>query len=122
MRMIDLIERKKRGGALSEKEIRYFIKGFTSGEIPDYQAAALLMAICFMGMTDQEIAWMTDAMACSGDRVDLSSIPGIKVDKHSTGGIGCWQRTTGSCSSPEILFIRRRSMWRWHRTVRFRSC
>ena len=88
MRMIDLIERKKRGGALSEKEIRYFIKGFTSGEIPDYQAAALLMAICFTGMTDQEIAWMTDAMACSGDRVDLSSIPGIKVDKHSTGGIG----------------------------------
>ena len=54
MRMIDLIERKKRGGALSEKEIRYFIKGFTSGEIPDYQAAALLMAICFMGMTDQK--------------------------------------------------------------------
>ena len=88
MWMIDLIERKKRGGALSEKEIRYFIKGFTSGEIPDYQAAALLMAICFTGMTDQEIAWMTDAMACSGDRVDLSSIPGIKVDKHSTGGIG----------------------------------
>lgn len=53
MRMIDLIERKKRGGALSEKEIRYFIKGFTSGEIPDYQAAALLMAICFTGMTDR---------------------------------------------------------------------
>ena len=88
MRMIDLIERKKRGKELREEEIRYFIEGFTDGRIPDYQAAAFLMAVCFTGMTDREIAWMTDAMARSGDQVDLSSIPGVKVDKHSTGGVG----------------------------------
>lgn len=88
MRMIDLIEKKKRGKELSEEELRFFIEDFTVGRIPDYQASAFLMAVCFTGMTDREIAWMTDAMAQSGDQVDLSSIPGIKVDKHSTGGVG----------------------------------
>lgn len=88
MRMIDLIERKKRGGELSEEELCDFIEGFAAGKIPDYQAAAFLMAVCFTGMTDREIAWMTGAMARSGDQVDLSSIPGVKVDKHSTGGVG----------------------------------
>ena len=88
MHMIELIEKKKRGQALSDAEISYIVRGAADGSIPDYQFAAFLMAVCFTGMTDQEIAWMTDAMACSGDQVDLSDIPGIKVDKHSTGGVG----------------------------------
>lgn len=88
MRMYDLIEEKKRGGALSDKEIAYMIQGFTAGEIPDYQMAAMLMAIYFQGMTDDEITAMTMEMARSGDMVDLSAIEGIKVDKHSTGGVG----------------------------------
>ncbi len=88
MRMYDLIEKKKRGGALSEKEIAYMIQGFTAGEIPDYQMAAMLMAIYFQGMTDDEITAMTMEMARSGDMADLSAIKGIKVDKHSTGGVG----------------------------------
>lgn len=88
MRMYDLIEEKKRGGALSDREIAYMIQGFTAGEIPDYQMAAMLMAIYFQGMTDDEITAMTMEMARSGDMVDLSAIEGIKVDKHSTGGVG----------------------------------
>ena len=86
--MYDVINHKKHGGALSDEEIRFFINGFTHGEIPDYQASALLMAICLQGMDEHETAVLTDAMLHSGDIADLSSIPGIKVDKHSTGGVG----------------------------------
>ena len=88
MRMYDLIEKKKRGEALSEEEIRYMVRGFVDGTIPDYQMAAMLMAIYFQGMNDGEIAYLTLEMARSGDMVDLSPIAGVKVDKHSTGGVG----------------------------------
>ena len=88
MRMYDIISHKKLGMALSSEEILFFVDGFTKGEIPDYQAAALLMAICLNGMDENETAALTQIMAISGDVADLSSIPGIKVDKHSTGGVG----------------------------------
>lgn len=88
MRMLDLILKKKRGEPLSREEISSFIQGYTQGEIPDYQVSALMMAICFQGMNREETAQLTMAMAHSGDRIDLSGIPGLKVDKHSTGGVG----------------------------------
>lgn len=88
MRMIDLIEKKRDGGALTKEEINFFISGYTNGSIPDYQASALLMTIFYQDMTDEEITNLTLAMANSGDVIDLSSIEGIKVDKHSTGGVG----------------------------------
>lgn len=88
MRIVDVINKKKHGESLSKAEIDFFIEGYTKGEIPDYQASALLMAIYFKGMEAQEIADLTDAMVRSGDQVDLSRIEGIKVDKHSTGGVG----------------------------------
>lgn len=88
MRMYDLIENKKKGMALTKEEISYMVKGFVNGEIPDYQMSAMLMAIYFQGMNDQEITYLTLEMAHSGDTVDLSPIEGIKVDKHSTGGVG----------------------------------
>jgi len=88
MRMYDIISHKKQNMALSNEEILFFVDGFTKGEIPDYQAAALLMAICLNGMDENETAILTHVMAVSGDMADLSSIPGIKVDKHSTGGVG----------------------------------
>jgi len=88
MRMYDLIEKKKNGQSLSQEEIHHMIQAFVQGEIPDYQMSAMLMAIYFRGMDDQETTNLTMEMARSGDMVDLSAIQGVKVDKHSTGGVG----------------------------------
>lgn len=88
MRMIDIIEKKRNGKELATEEINFFVKGYTEGTIPDYQASALAMAIYFQDMSDREIADLTIAMVHSGETLDLSAIPGIKVDKHSTGGVG----------------------------------
>ena len=88
MRMYDLIMKKRNGGKLSKEEIGYMVEGFTAGEIPDYQMSAMMMAVYFMGMDEEETLHLTMAMACSGDMLDLSGIQGIKVDKHSTGGVG----------------------------------
>lgn len=88
MRMYDIIHKKRNGGELSEKEIKFFVNGYTDGSIPDYQASALCMAIYFRGMSADETAALTLAMADSGDRIDLSGIGGFTVDKHSTGGVG----------------------------------
>lgn len=88
MTMYDLILKKKRGEELTNEEICYMISGYTKGDIPDYQMSAMMMAICFQGMTPEETKNLTLAMAESGDVLDLSEIEGIKVDKHSTGGVG----------------------------------
>ena len=88
MRTVDLIQRKRDGEELAPEEIQFLIEGYTSGDIPDYQMAAFLMAVYFSGMTDRELSRLTESMLRSGDTVDLSSVPGIKVDKHSTGGVG----------------------------------
>lgn len=88
MRMYDVIMKKRNGGVLTDEEIKFFIDGYTKGEIPDYQASAFMMAVYFQGMNNHETSVLTRFMAESGDTVDLSAIPGIKVDKHSTGGVG----------------------------------
>src|SRR6202789_443996 len=88
MRTVDLIHRKRDGEELSVKEIAFLVDGYTSGAIPDYQMSAFLMATFFSGMTDREVSALTDRMIGSGEHIDLSGIPGMKVDKHSTGGVG----------------------------------
>lgn len=88
MRTVDLIHRKREGEELSAEEIQFLVDGYTRGEIPDYQISAFLMAVFFSGMSDREVSALTEQMIGSGSLVDLSSVEGIKVDKHSTGGVG----------------------------------
>ena len=88
MRVYDIIEKKKHRLPLSEEEIRFFANGVASGEIPDYQAAALLMAICLCGMNEEETFFLTAAIAESGDTIDLSAFGEYTADKHSSGGVG----------------------------------
>ena len=88
MRTVDLITRKRDGEELTPEELEYLIQGYTSGEIPDYQMSAFLMATVFSGMEDREVSSLTESMMRSGQMIDLSEVPGIKVDKHSTGGVG----------------------------------
>nr|MDE5994129.1 thymidine phosphorylase [Oscillospiraceae bacterium] len=88
MRMYDIIENKRNGRELSEEEINFFVKGYTDGSIPDYQASAFCMAVYFRGMTEKETVILTEAMANSGDTVDLSMFGNLSADKHSTGGVG----------------------------------
>lgn len=88
MRMVDVIDQKRNGGVLSDEQLQFFVDGVVDGSLPDYQISALLMAIYFQGMMDREQTQLTMKMMHSGERLDLSKIPGIKVDKHSTGGVG----------------------------------
>lgn len=88
MRMVNVIDQKRNGGVLSDEQLQFFVDGVVDGSLPDYQISALLMAIYFQGMTDREQTQLTMKMMHSGERLDLSKIPGIKVDKHSTGGVG----------------------------------
>ena len=88
MRTVDLIQRKRDGGELSPEEISYLVDGYTRGEIPDYQMSAFLMAVFFANMTDREVSRLTESMMHSGETLDLSEVAGVKVDKHSTGGVG----------------------------------
>src|SRR4051812_19669071 len=85
---VEIIRKKRDGSALSEEEIGAFVRGYTQGQVPDYQAAALLMAIFLRGLDGEELRALTEAMLRSGEVIDLSDVPGQKVDKHSTGGVG----------------------------------
>ena len=87
MRMVDLIIKKREGAALSREEIAFWIDGYVNGVIPDYQTSAMTMAILFRGMNEEEVVNLTDLMEHSGDTLDLSNLKGVKVDKHSTGGM-----------------------------------
>ena len=86
--MVDLIIKKRQGEALSREEIAFWIDGYVNGVIPDYQTSAMTMAILFRGMSEEEVINLTDLMEHSGDTLDLSNLKGVKVDKHSTGGVG----------------------------------
>ncbi|MDD4075409.1 MAG: thymidine phosphorylase, partial [Eubacteriales bacterium] len=88
MRMVDLILKKRAGGTHTQAELNYIIDAYVKGDIPDYQMAAWMMAVCFQGMTEEETVWLTGQMTYSGDTVKLDDLPGVKVDKHSTGGVG----------------------------------
>src|SRR5215831_16826100 len=88
MRTVDLIQRKRNGEELAPEEIEFLVNGYTNGDIPDYQMSSFLMAVYFSGMTDREVSRLTECMLHSGETVDLSRVPGVKVDKHSTGGVG----------------------------------
>src|SRR3954463_15234699 len=88
MRTVDLIQKKRDGDELNAEEISYLVESYTSGALPDYQMSAFLMAVYFSGMIDREVSALTDSIVRSGETVDLSSISGPKVDKHSTGGVG----------------------------------
>src|SRR3954469_2510477 len=88
MRTVDLIQRKRDGEELSPEEIEFLVVGYTNGDIPDYQMSSFLMATYFSGMTDREVGRLTECMLRSGETFDLSGVPGLKVDKHSTGGVG----------------------------------
>src|SRR6266702_4769319 len=88
MRTVDLIQRKRNGEELAPEEIEFLVVGYTEGDIPDYQMSSFLMAVFLSGMSDREVSRLTECMLRSGDTVDLSAVPGVKVDKHSTGGVG----------------------------------
>src|SRR6266536_4354624 len=88
MRTVDLIHRKRDGEELAPEEVVQIVDGYTRSEIPDYQMSAFLMAVFYSGMSDREVSALTDSMVKSGTTLDLSGIPGMKVDKHSTGGVG----------------------------------